>query len=117
MRHPTKEELDAVSKDVPILIIHQSSHLATVNSAMLKEMGYDASSKDPAGGVIQRKPGTTEPNGTLEETAFFAARPVVIGRVGPEGLKTSRARVPSSGRVSATPPPRKAVPRRRWPTS
>jgi len=87
LRHPTKEELDAVSKDVPIVIIHQSSHLATVNSVMLKEMGYDASSKDPAGGVIQRKPGTTEPNGTLEETAFFAAGPVVMGRVGPEGLK------------------------------
>ena len=42
---------------------------------MLKDMGYDASSKDPAGGVIQRKPGTTEPNGTLEETALFAAVP------------------------------------------
>jgi len=87
LRHPTKEELDAVSRDVPVIIIHQSSHLATVNSAMLKEMGYDASSKDPAGGVIQRKPGTTEPNGTLEETAFTAAAPVVLSRVGPEGLK------------------------------
>jgi predicted amidohydrolase YtcJ len=86
-RHPTKEELDTVSKDIPILVIHQSGHLATVNSVMLKEMGYDASSKDPAGGVIQRKPGTTEPNGTLEETAFFAGAPVVLSRVGPEGLK------------------------------
>jgi predicted amidohydrolase YtcJ len=88
LRHPTKEELDAVSQDNPILIVHQSGHLATVNSAMLKAAGYDASSKDPAGGVIQRKPGTTEPNGTLEETAFFAALPVVLNRVGPEGLKT-----------------------------
>ena len=88
LRHPTKEELDAVSQDIPVLIVHQSGHLATVNSAMLKAMGYDASTKDPAGGVIQRKPGTTEPNGTLEETALFAAVPVVLGRVGPEGLKT-----------------------------
>lgn len=87
LRHPTKEELDAVSQDIPILIIHQSSHLATVNSAMLKAMGYDANSKDPVGGVIQRKPGTNEPNGTLEETAFFGAMPVVLGRIGPEGLK------------------------------
>jgi predicted amidohydrolase YtcJ len=88
LRHPTKEELDAVSKDIPVLIVHQSGHLATVNSVMLKEMGYDSSSKDPAGGVIQRKPGTTEPNGTLEETALFAAAPVVLGRIGPEGMKT-----------------------------
>jgi hypothetical protein len=87
LRHPTKEELDAVSQDVPILVIHQSSHLATANSAMLKAMGYDANSKDPAGGVIQRKPGTNEPNGTLEETAFFAGMPAVLGRIGPEGLK------------------------------
>lgn len=88
LRHPTKEELDAVSQDVPVLIIHQSSHLASVNSAMLKLVGYDSNSKDPPGGVIQRKPGTTEPNGTLEETAFFAAIPVVLSRVGPEGMKT-----------------------------
>jgi hypothetical protein len=87
LRHPTKEELDEVSKDIPVIIIHQSSHLASVNSAMLKAMGYDASTKDPAGGVIQRKPGTTEPNGTLEETAFFNGAPVVLNRVGPEGLK------------------------------
>ena len=87
LRHLTKEELDAVSKDIPVLVVQQSGHLATVNSAMLKEMGYDSSTKNPAGGVIQRKPGTTEPNGTLEETALFAAAPVVLGRVGPEGMK------------------------------
>jgi predicted amidohydrolase YtcJ len=87
LRHPTKEELDAVSRDVPVLIVHQSGHLATVNSAMLEAMNYDASTKDPAGGVIQRKPGGTEPNGTLEETALFAAAPIVLKRVGPEGLK------------------------------
>jgi predicted amidohydrolase YtcJ len=86
-RHPTKEELDAVSQDIPIIIVHQSSHLASVNSVMLKAMGYDANSKDPPGGVIQRIPGGTEPNGTLEETAFFMGMPVVFNRIGPEGLK------------------------------
>ena len=93
LRHPTKEELDAVSQDIPVLIIHQSSHLATANSAMLKAMGYDANSKDPVGGVIQRKPGTNEPNGTLEETAFFAGMPVSSGPYragGVEGLRTRR---------------------------
>jgi hypothetical protein len=85
LRHPSKEELDAVSQDIPILIVHQSGHLATVNSAMLKAIGYDAGTKDPAGGVIQRKPGGTEPNGTLEETAFFLGIPKVLGGVGQEG--------------------------------
>ena len=87
LRHPTKEELDAVSPDIPIFLMHQSAHLATVNSAMLKAIGLDANSKDPAGGVIQRKPGTTEPNGTLEETAMYAAVPLVLGKIGPEGIK------------------------------
>lgn len=85
--YPTREELDTVSKDIPVLIVHQSGHLATVNSAMLKIMGYDARTKDPDGGVIQRKPGTTEPNGTLEETALFPAVPTIFGNLGPEGVK------------------------------
>lgn len=88
LRHPSKEELDEVSRDIPVLIVHQSGHLASVNSAMLKAMGYDASSKDPAGGVIQRKPGSSEPNGTLEETAFFTGLPVVLGRIGGDGMNT-----------------------------
>lgn len=87
-RHPSKEELDEISRDIPVLVVHQSGHLGTANSAMLKIMGYDANSKDPAGGVIQRKPGTTEPNGTLEETALIGALPAVLGRIGPTGLKT-----------------------------
>lgn len=87
-RHPTREELDEVSHDVPVLVVHQSGHLGTANSAMLKVMGYNANSKDPAGGVIQRKPGTSEPNGTLEEAAFIGAMPAVLGRIGPAGLKT-----------------------------
>ncbi len=86
LRHPSKEELDDVSRDIPLLIVHQSGHLASVNSAMLKAMGYDANSKDPEGGVIQRKPGSTEPNGTLEETAFFNGLPAVLGRIGANGM-------------------------------
>ena len=71
-RHPTREELDAVSREVPVLAIHQSGHLAVVNSKALELAGITASSKDPQGGVIRRKPGSQEPNGVLEETAFFS---------------------------------------------
>ena len=31
-RHPTRDDLDAVSKDAPVLVIHQSGHVASVNS-------------------------------------------------------------------------------------
>lgn len=87
LRHPTKEELDQVSKDIPVLVIHQSGHLASANSAALKLVGYDASTKDPEGGVIQRKLGSQEPNGTLEETAFFPLVGKVLQAIGPLGIE------------------------------
>ena len=87
LRHPTKEELDAVSSDTPVIVIHQSGHLASVNSAALALAGYDASTPDPDGGVIQRRPGTQEPNGTLEETAFFPLMARAMEGVGAVGLE------------------------------
>jgi len=34
-RHPTREDLDAVSKDAPIVAVHQSGHLMALNSKAL----------------------------------------------------------------------------------
>jgi predicted amidohydrolase YtcJ len=87
LRHPTKDELDEVSKDIPVVVIHQSGHLASANSAALKLVGYDASTKDPEGGVIQRKAGSQEPSGTLEETAFFPLIGKVLQNIGPLGIE------------------------------
>ena len=88
LRHPTREDLDAVSNDVPIMIVHQSAHLAVLNSKALQIVGISAATPDPDGGVIQRRPGGTEPNGVLEETAFSASAPALFRHVGPEGMKT-----------------------------
>ncbi len=86
-RHPTRDDLDAVSADVPVVIVHQSGHLGALNSKALEIMGYDAQSKDPEGGVIRRRVGSTEPDGVLEETAFHAAVGKLIGaQVGREGM-------------------------------
>lgn len=72
-RHPTKDDLDAVAKDVPIAIVHQSSHLGVLNSKALELAKIDASTPNPEGGVIRRVEGSQEPNGVLEENAFFNA--------------------------------------------
>ncbi|MXO60045.1 amidohydrolase family protein [Altererythrobacter salegens] len=88
LRHPTKEELDEVSNDVPVIIVHQSGHLASVNTAAFALVGYDASTEDPEGGVIQRKPCTQELNGTLEETAFFPVIGKALEGVGAIGIET-----------------------------
>jgi len=68
-RHPTRDDLDKVSKDIPVIAVHISGHFSGMNSAGLAKVGYNADTKDPEGGVIRRRPGTTEPNGVLEELA------------------------------------------------
>lgn len=72
-RHPTKEDLDLVSTEHPILLVHISSHLMTGNSKMLEMVGLSKDTPDPKGGKIRRMPNANEPNGVLEETAMFLA--------------------------------------------
>jgi predicted amidohydrolase YtcJ len=87
-RHPTRHELDAVSKDVPILLVHQSAHLSAVNTKALEMAGLSADSPDPQGGVIRREAGTKQPDGVLEETAHYAVLLKLLGGVGAEGART-----------------------------
>ena len=69
-QHPTKDVLDKISSKYPVLIMHQSGHLASVNSKALEVGGYTKDTKDPKGGVIRRL-ADNSPNGVLEEAAFF----------------------------------------------
>lgn len=66
-----KADLDAPFPDNPVMVIHNSNHGAVLNSRALALAGYDASTPDPAGGVIVRRPGSTEPAGLVMETAFL----------------------------------------------
>jgi len=70
-RHPTRQELDAVSSDYPVVIIHQSGHLGVANSRALALAGITADTSDPKGGVFRREAGSNQPNGVMEEYAFF----------------------------------------------
>ena len=71
-RHPTRDDLDAVSRDVPIAVLHVSAHLAAANSAALAAAGISALTPDPPGGHIRRREGSREPNGVMEEAALVA---------------------------------------------
>ena len=72
-RHPTRKDLDAVSMDLPVLIIHQSGHIGVMNSKALELAGITADTVNPEGGVIRRDAGSPEPSGILEEAAFFGS--------------------------------------------
>ena len=53
-RHPTRELLDAVCADRPVLIAHASGHMGAANSAALRALGIDENTPDPEGGRIGR---------------------------------------------------------------
>ena len=66
--HPTKKELDEVSKNIPIFIMNTSGHMGVVNSKMLDLLGINKDTKIPGGkiGVIDG-----EASGYLEEGALM----------------------------------------------
>jgi predicted amidohydrolase YtcJ len=72
-RHPTRDDLDAVSSTLPIVIVHQSGHLGVLNTKALALARIAGQTPDPQGGVIRRRTDSPEPTGVLEERAFFAA--------------------------------------------
>lgn len=85
-RHPTAAELDAVSTELPVYLIHQSGHFGAANSLALRRAGFTAQSANPPGGIIRRLPDGS-PNGVLEETAHFRALGALMGSLGNEGFE------------------------------
>ncbi|MDH3362319.1 MAG: amidohydrolase [Gammaproteobacteria bacterium] len=75
-RHPTRDDLDAVSTEHPVMLLHVSLHLVAANSDALSQHGIGAATAEPPGGRIRRRPDSLEPNGVLEETA---AQPLLLG--------------------------------------
>ncbi|TCO77715.1 amidohydrolase [Chromatocurvus halotolerans] len=71
-RHPTRRDLDAVTIDYPVMIIHQSGHFGVANSKALERLGITTASENPDGGIIRREQTSRQPNGVLEEMAFLA---------------------------------------------
>lgn len=86
-RHPTRDELDQVSTEVPIVIVHQSGHFGVVNSKALEFVGFTAETPAPDGGIIRRD-ANGQPDGVLEENAFFAALAALVSDLGQDAFKT-----------------------------
>lgn len=64
---PTKDDIDQYISDVPVVLIHLSTHILCANSKALAIAGITAATPNPPGGLILREPGSNEPNGILEE--------------------------------------------------
>lgn len=70
-RHVTRDDLDPLFPDNPVMLLHVSSHGAVFNSRAFALAGIDAATPTPPGGVIVRKPGSNEPAGLVMETPFY----------------------------------------------
>jgi len=71
-RHPTRDDLDQISRDHPIVIVHVSGHLSVGNSLLMSQLRISSDTVDPPGGSYRRYADSTEPNGIFEELAHYA---------------------------------------------
>jgi predicted amidohydrolase YtcJ len=70
---PTRQELDALEPDRPVLLINRDHHGAWVNSRALELAGITRDTADPADGRIERD-AAGEPTGALHEGAMDLVR-------------------------------------------
>jgi predicted amidohydrolase YtcJ len=66
---PTKELLDPVSPNHPVILSRVDGHSVLVNSYVLHQSGITSSTSSPPGGEIVRDPATGVPTGIFKETA------------------------------------------------
>ena len=67
--HISCEELDRYFPKNPIILQHQSGHVAVLNTAALNCLGITVDTEEPEGGRIGKKDGRL--TGYLEENAYF----------------------------------------------
>jgi predicted amidohydrolase YtcJ len=65
-RHPTREDINKISTQHPIYVVHTSGHMGVGNDMALKEAGIDQNTPNPTGGNIV-KDSSGDPTGLLEE--------------------------------------------------
>jgi len=66
---PTKEMLDKVAPENPVILSRVDGHSVWVNSYVLDKSNIDKNTPDPPGGTIVKDPDTGEPTGILKEKA------------------------------------------------
>ncbi len=71
---PTKEMLDAVSPDNPVVVNRGGGHAVWLNSRSLELSGITGDTEVPPGGEIVLDPDTGEPTGILKEAASSLLR-------------------------------------------
>ncbi|WP_300544693.1 amidohydrolase [Maricaulis sp.] len=82
-RFPTRDDLDPVSPDNPVVLVRADGHALVANSAALDAAGVTADSVAPEGGEILFD-AAGEPTGMLIDTAMGSAQALVSAPAGAE---------------------------------
>ena len=81
---PTKEILDAVSPDNPVILSRADGHSVWVNSYVIKMSKITKDTPSPDNGTIVKDPETGEPTGILKEGASRLIRRTTTHELSPE---------------------------------
>jgi predicted amidohydrolase YtcJ len=100
-RHPTRADLDAAVPDRPAVLYHTSLHACVLNTAALREAGFEDGQPDPPGGAFGRD-GRGRLDGVVYEGPMFALFESNLRRdLGRMGAAQRAALVASAGRYFA----------------
>jgi len=85
-RYVTASDLDAVSPNNPVWLLHTTGHYGVANSAALKLAHVSVSTADPPAGTIDRDVGGN-PTGVLKEDSAMSLVTHLIPEVTPEQMR------------------------------
>lgn len=83
---PTKEDLDAVATDVPVILSSVDGHSVWVNSKALEMAGITKDTIAPQGGLIERNPDGS-PRGALRDSSALVADVRALAKLNKEQYK------------------------------
>ena len=98
---PTRQLIDAVSGDHPVLVSRLDGHMALANSLALQLAGITRATPDPPGGTIVRD-AAGEPTGVLKDAAMSPVDRVIPPASEQESLEALRAALRYAARNGVT---------------
>ena len=92
-RFLTRQDLDEVSTELPILVSHRAGHVYYLNSKALETAGFTRDTPDPEGGRFGRDPSSGELDGVVYERAIEPVRYNHLPAVTPKDRRRGLQRI------------------------
>jgi predicted amidohydrolase YtcJ len=99
---PTRELIDAATRDRPVFVSRLDGHMALANSRALQLAGVTRDTPDPDGGLIVRDRKTGEPTGVLKDAAMSFVSAKIPASTFEEKLAAARTATEHAARLGVT---------------